>query len=119
MIRFVKYAFLALLALSMVTVFLGNRAIIELRWLPDELATLVGLPNMINLPLYMIIFASVVAGFALGQIWEWFREHKLRADGARAKKEANSLQREVKRMQRRGEGHQDDVLELLEGPSKG
>lgn len=116
--RFIKWAFLGALALCLVTVALANRAWVELRVIPDDVATLVGLPNMIEVPLYIVIFGAIVAGLVIGYIGEWIREHKHRAEGARAKREASQLEREVKKMRRRDGGDQDDVLALLDGPAR-
>lgn len=113
--RFLKWLFLVLLALFLVTVALANRGTVELRFLPPELAQFIGLPNMIAVPLYLVIFAGIGIGLVVGYIGEWLREHKIRVEAARAKREASALEREVKRMRRRDGDDRDDVIALIEG----
>ncbi len=118
MIRLTKLIFLIVLGFLLVTVLLANRNSVELRGLPDVLANVIGLPNMIVLPLYLVIFGAVVLGLALGYLWEWLREYRLRAEGAKAKREADQLHRKVRKMQRRSGDHDDDVIALIEGNAK-
>ncbi|MBY6091154.1 LapA family protein [Pseudooceanicola sp. 502str34] len=112
--RYIRYAFLAILAVVLVSVALANRQIVTLQLLPEGLARIAGQNPTIDLPLFLIIFAGILAGLLIGFIWEWLREHKHRAEVNRKQKEVGKLEREVKRL--KGEKHQgkDEVLALLD-----
>ena len=112
--RYIRYAFLAALAVVLVVVAVANRALVELRLMSDSLAELVGLNATVTVPLYMVIFAGIVAGLMIGFVWEWMREYRVRAQARRAEKEKRHLERELARL-RKDDSGQDDVLALLEG----
>lgn len=112
--RYIRYAFLAALAVVLIIVALANRNAVELRLLPTEMAGFLGWSWMVNLPLFVVIFAAIIAGVLIGFVWEWLREHKLRAEGQRAKKAAVKLAHEVQDLKRKNEGPKDEVLALLE-----
>jgi len=115
--RYLRYAFLALLAVGLVTVAMANRAPVTLKLLTDDMAALVGVQNAITLPLFVVIFGGIVAGVLIGFIWEWFREHKHRAEASANRRDKEHLQREVSRLRDKGSEAQDDVLALLDGPN--
>ncbi|WP_163849042.1 lipopolysaccharide assembly protein LapA domain-containing protein [Pseudooceanicola aestuarii] len=112
--RYIRYAFLSALAVVLIAVALANRVIVTLHLLPEGLARVAGGNLSVNLPLFVVIFAGIVAGLLIGFFWEWLREHKHRAEARRRGGEARKLQREVKRL--KGEKHQgkDEVLALLD-----
>ncbi|MBS9717337.1 lipopolysaccharide assembly protein LapA domain-containing protein [Pseudohalocynthiibacter aestuariivivens] len=112
--RYFRYAFLAILGICLITVALANRDAVTLRLLPDELASLIGYSKVIELPLFLVIFGGIVAGLLIGFVWEWIREHKQRAEAARAKREASKLAQEVSRLRSEKNSGKDDVLALLE-----
>jgi len=112
--RYIRYAFLSVLALALITVALANRGVVTLRLMPEEVAGFVPLPNTLELPLFVIIFGGIVAGLLIGFVWEWFREHKGRAEGARARRDVKSLEREVIRLKGDVPGDQDEILALLD-----
>lgn len=114
MIRYLRYAFLAALAVILVTIAVANRTPVELRLLSDELGSIVGVNSTITLPLYAVIFGGILAGLIIGFIWEWFREHKIRAEASANRREKERLEREVNRLRKDG-GSKDEVLALLEG----
>jgi uncharacterized integral membrane protein len=118
--RYVKYAFLVVLALVLTTLALANRGDVEIRLLPDELATLFGFNMAASLPLFLIILASLIAGILVGFVWEWFREHKHRAEATAQKREKDKLEREVRRLkEKEPKTETDEVLALLEtGPAR-
>jgi lipopolysaccharide assembly protein A len=114
--RYIRYAILAVIAVIMITVALGNRAPVTLNLMPEGLAQLIRYPaaaNSVTLPLFLVIFAGIVAGILLGFVWEWLREHKHRAEVTRQKRENARLSREVARI-KTGAAPGDDVLALLE-----
>ncbi|MFN6924481.1 MAG: LapA family protein [Tabrizicola sp.] len=115
MIRYIRIAFLGLLGLCLLTLALANRAPIEVRLLPDDLAALTGLTWSMNLPLFLVIFASIIAGVLIGFVWEWFREHGHRATAAQKAREVARLERELAVLRdSRSVPPQDDVLALLD-----
>lgn len=112
--RYIRYLFLAVIGLCLVTVALANRDMVTLRLLPEELAAPFGLTGSLNLPLFLVIFLGIVAGLLIGFVWEWMREFKYRNDLSRKGKEVHRLEREVKALKAKtGEGA-DDVLALIE-----
>ncbi|MDA7430003.1 LapA family protein [Primorskyibacter aestuariivivens] len=115
--RYIKYAFLAVMALALVAVAVANREMTTLTLLPSGIADLVGLNRSITLPLFGIILAGVAAGLLIGFIWEWLREFKQRAESARKDNEIKSLQRELRRLKADKHEGKDEVLAILDEAS--
>ena len=115
--RYIKYAFLAIVAPALVAVAVANRDIVTLTLLPSGLAALAGMNQAIDLPLFVVIIAGVAAGLLIGFVWEWLREHRHRADKTKAQKELHKTQREVRRLKGREAEKKDEVLTLLEEAS--
>jgi len=109
--RLIRYAFLAGLAIILIAVALANRGFVTLRVLPEDMVGVLGYQWSISLPLFLVIFASIVAGVAIGFVWEWLREHKHRAEARQR------LEREVDRLSDASSESGDDVLAMLEGPA--
>lgn len=116
MIRYLRYLFLGLLGLCLLTVALANRPTVAVRALPDDLAAFLGVNWQMDLPLFLIIFASIVAGLLIGFVWEWFREHKIRATASTKTREVSRLERELATMKDASSLPQDDILALLDRP---
>ncbi|MDQ2094561.1 LapA family protein [Rhodalgimonas zhirmunskyi] len=113
--RYIRYAFLGALAVVLIAVALANRAPVTLQLLPTDMAALTGLSWSIELPLFLVIFAAILAGLLIGFVWEWLREHKHRAQVARKEGEVRQLKREVKKLKTSEKaGEKDDVLALLD-----
>ena len=112
--RILRYLFLALLAICLLVVALANREPVTVNLLPDEIAAFAGIDPSLSLPLFLVIFGGIVAGVVIGFVWEWFREHKHRAEAATQRREREKLEREVNRLKPVSERQQDDVLALLE-----
>jgi len=112
--RLLRLLFLLVLAVALISVALANRDMVTLTLLPPALAELAGTNPAIDLPLFIVILMGIVAGLLIGFVWEWFREHKHRAEARRKAKEATKLEREVRKL--KGEKHQgkDEVLALIE-----
>jgi uncharacterized integral membrane protein len=114
--RYLKIAFLAALAIVLTTLALANRAPVDIRLLPDEMAGLFGFNLQASLPLFLIILSSLIAGILIGFVWEWFREHKHRAEAATQRRRKEQLEREVQKMKaKEPKSETDDVLALLDG----
>lgn len=112
--RYVRYGFLGVLAVVLIAVALANRDAVVLHLLPAELSGALGFSWQVNLPLFVVIFAAIIAGIVIGFFWEWLREYKFRAKGKRAEKAAVSLSREVKSLKEKHAGPGDDVLALID-----
>ncbi|MDA5095525.1 LapA family protein [Aliiroseovarius sp. KMU-50] len=112
--RYIRYLFLAALAVGLVTIAMANRAMVTLNLLPEELSGFLGFGWSITLPLFIVIFLGIIAGVMIGFVWEWMREHKLRAAGKRTRKERDALIREVKKLKEPKAKPGDDVIALLE-----
>ncbi|WP_417258067.1 lipopolysaccharide assembly protein LapA domain-containing protein [Celeribacter sp.] len=114
--RYIRYAFLAVIAVVLITLALANRSMVTLNLLPSELAQLVGIGYAITVPLFSVIFAAVVAGLLIGFFWEWMRESKHRAEARNNRLAKERLAREVSKLKTaKAKDEGDEVLALLEG----
>ncbi|MFN3642994.1 MAG: lipopolysaccharide assembly protein LapA domain-containing protein [Gemmobacter sp.] len=118
MIRWTRYLILVAIALALVVVAMANRTAVTVQLLPPDLAALVGFNWIVALPLFLVIFGGVVAGIAIGFVWEWVREGKHRAAAARRAREVARLEREVAKAGTPPKGPADEVIALLDGPRK-
>ncbi|MGY9047344.1 hypothetical protein P775_13160 [Puniceibacterium antarcticum] len=112
--RYIRYAFLACLAIILVSVALANRGAVTLQLLPVDLSILLGMQETLQLPLFIVIFGSIVAGLLIGFFWEWMREYKQRAEAARRQAEIKRLERELRRVKGERDKGKDEVLALLD-----
>ena len=118
--KYVKYAFLALLAIVLITLAIANRGMVELKLLPLALTDLLGFQERITLPLYAVIFGSIIVGLLIGFVWEWLREWRIRRTAERRARELRVMERENARLRRekRTEQGEDEVLALLDEPAR-
>jgi len=118
----IRYAFWAVVAVCLITVGLANRGIVTLRALPETISSQLGLSATLEMPLFVVIFLGVSAGLLIGFFWEWIREHKYRSEARSKSRETENLQREVERLRagqaRASASGKDDILALLENPSR-
>lgn len=112
--RYIKYGFMAILGVALVAVAFGNRGSVTLRLVPDELASLVSFSWTVELPLFIVVFASIIFGLIIGFIWEWIREAALRSEANRHKTEVGALKQEVRKLKTEPAEPKDEVLALLE-----
>ena len=115
--RYIRYAFLACLAIILVSVALANRGFVTLQLLPADLSILLGMQETMQLPLFLVIFGGIIAGLLIGFFWEWLREHKHRAEAARRQAEVKRLERELRRVKGERDKDKDEVLALLDQAS--
>ena len=109
--RYLRYSFYAVLMLVLVMLALANREIVTLAVLPEQLSGI--FPASIQLPMFVVIMLSMLAGLLIGYVLEYFREHKLRREAAVKKREVASLSREVDALKKQAGTEEDDVLALL------
>lgn len=119
MMRFLRLLFLALLGLLLLVVAFANRTPVSVRLLPEDLAALTGVERSVQIPLFLVIFAGILAGLAIGLVLEWFRESKHRSAAVQHRRQAASLEREVSRLREKDPAApKDEILSLLEAPRK-
>ncbi len=115
MLRFLRILFLAILGIALLAVASANLDPVTLHVLPSDMAVVLGVNWQMQLPLFLVIFAGILAGLGIGFVWEWFREARHRAALAEHKREAGQLRREVSKLRTDTRKPDDDVLALLEG----
>ncbi|MGX9356976.1 LapA family protein [Roseobacteraceae bacterium S113] len=118
--RYIKYAFLAAVAIVLVTLALANRGSVTLNSLPADMTGLPGMDALafsVELPLFVVILGGVLAGLLIGFVWEWLREGKHRAEAARRTAEVKTMERELRRLKRKNSEGKDEVLALLDEAS--
>jgi uncharacterized integral membrane protein len=116
--RYLRYLFLGALGVLLITVAVANRDPVTVHLLPADVAALTGFSWSVSLPLFLVVFAALVAGILVGFVWEWLREHRYRAEADHQRRQAAKLEREVRSMRKPEPGSQDEVLALLDGPSR-
>ena len=115
--KYIKYTFWGIVAICLIIVGMANRGIVTLRAMPEALANPLGVSPDIELPLFMAIFIGVGIGLLIGFLWEWVREHRIRAD-ARAKARENvALKREVDALKEQKHEGKDEIVALLDKAS--
>ncbi len=112
--RYIRFAFMAALAVSLITIALANAAPVTIRVLPEALEGFAGFSWSMELPLFVVIFMGILFGLVIGFVWEWLREHKHRAEAARRKAEVKELEGELRKVRRQNEKDGDEILALIE-----
>jgi uncharacterized integral membrane protein len=115
MLRYLRIAFIAGTGIVLLTLALANRGSVSVRLLPEELATMLGLGLVYQMPLFLVILAAVAAGVLIGFVWEWFRERRFRGDARAKSREVARLERELAVLKDSTSVPQDEVLALLDG----
>jgi uncharacterized integral membrane protein len=112
--QYIRYAFLGVLGIVLISVSLANRNPVTLRLMPEDLAGFIGVDFTITLPLFVVVLAGIAAGLVIGFVWEWMREYRHRRDVGRKTREVQQLERELSRLKVQKNKGKDDVLALLE-----
>lgn len=116
MIRYIRYIVLGMLGILLITLALANRAPVQVNLLTADLSALFGVNWTVELPMFLVIFASSILGLLIGFIWEWLREHKHRAAASSKTKQVGKLEREIAAMRDATSLPKDDILALLDRP---
>jgi uncharacterized integral membrane protein len=115
--RYIRYAIYALVLIVLVVVCVANLQTVTLHSLPEGLA---GLPQIgwlavsVELPLFIVVLGGLLLGFALGELFEWLREHKYRSEASRKGSEVKKLERELRKTQAERDKDKDEVLAILD-----
>jgi len=118
LIRYLKYLFLAAVALVLILMAFANRELVLVEVLPADLSPwLGGLQYSIELPLFIVILAAVMIGVLVGFVWEWLREHRHRSEAKTQKRTAQQLEREVATLKGPTQDGGDDILALVDESS--
>ncbi len=112
MLRTIKLIVLAVIMAAIVVLALANRGPVTLNLLPEGVANI--LPLSVEVPLFAVILASILAGLAIGYILEWLREHKHRRLAAEKKREVGKLAHEVEVLKKKHMSPEDEVLAILD-----
>lgn len=115
--RYIRYACTAMFAVALMAVALANRSFVKIQLLPNEMSGLFGIDPQAELPLFIIIFGGIVTGLLVGFVWEWMREHAVRAENARNAREVRRLEPEVKRLRAEKYEGKDEILVILDEAS--
>lgn len=119
--RYLRYAFLAVVLVIALTLALANRGLVTLSLWPDTVSAIVGGGYSVTLPLFLVVGGAVGLGLVLGLVWEWLRERGYRSEAARSRRELEQLRAAQGStstnapVSARPRG--DDVLAILEEPS--
>lgn len=113
MLRTLRYIFLGLLGLALLTVASANRELVQLRLIPLEIDAYIGLGWTLQVPLFLVIFTGILSGLAIGLVWEWVRSAGVRAEAGQHRRRVGHLEREVSRLRGDKQGAPDEVLALL------
>ena len=119
MTRALRYLLLALLMIALLTVALANRTLVTMRFLPDDLAALLGVTAQFDMPVFLLLFFGIVLGLLIGFVWEWLREHKHRRVASTKTRQVSKLERELAALKDQTALPDDDVLALLAKPKAG
>ena len=111
MFRFVRLLIVLVLALVLVVIAVANRDPVPIQIMPDQLAGIFQIE--LEVPLFLLMVVLGGGGFVLGFSWEYLREWRIRAEGRKHRRAAQSLEREVKQMKAEQGVEEDDVLALL------
>ena len=116
--KILRIVFWGLVALILVVLGLANRDLVELRALPEPLANLARVSPDVVLPLFVVIFIGVALGLLIGFLWEWLRERRYRSEARHRAREIERLEREVERLRAEKHEGRDEVLALVDTPSR-
>jgi lipopolysaccharide assembly protein A len=117
--RYLRLVLALVLGVGLLILAMANRALVTVHVLPGDLALLFGANIAVDVPLFVVIFAAILAGLMIGFVWEWLREHKIRAAASQSKKTVARLERDLAVLRDARSVPADDVLALLERPKSG
>ncbi|WP_323769499.1 LapA family protein [Antarctobacter sp.] len=118
--RYVLYAFYAILLIVLTVVCVANLQWVTLNTLPEGLTRLPQMDRLafsVEVPLFAVALGFLVLGWVLGEVYEWLREYKYRAEASAKKTEVRKLERQLKKTQAERDKDKDEVLAILDQAS--
>lgn len=117
--RYIRFLFLLVIGVILLTVATANLSPVTVRLLPDELANFAGQSFELTLPLFLVIFAGIVLGLLIGFVWEWLRESKHRNQASTERRARERLEREVDSLRKPEPNEAEDILAILDDAAPG
>ena len=115
MLKYLRYLFIALVALVLLSLALSNRQSVPVRLFPEDMANFIGFGHGVQLPLFLVILVAMAAGVLIGFVWEWFREMRIRGQARTQTKAVARLERELAVLKDSNSvPPKDEVLAILE-----
>lgn len=108
--RTLKLIIAVILGLALMIVVAANMEPVDLELWPEEFG--IGTIGIYDVPLALVIFAALAIGFLVGELVEWSRERKYRAQLSRAHRRIAELETENARLLHRM-GAADDELAVI------
>ncbi|MBL4666009.1 MAG: DUF1049 domain-containing protein [Sneathiella sp.] len=99
--KIISWVFMAILALAIVTLSIGNKGPVTFSLYP--------LPFVIEVPLFALILGGGFLGILLGSIRTWMSDGKARRENRASKQEVLRLKGEVARLEKERATSNDDV----------
>lgn len=109
--RTLKLIVAVLLAIALMVIAAANMQPVDLRLLPHQLG--LDAASAHDVPLALVIIAALAVGFLVGELVEFTRERKHRAQLAEKRREIGRLREENDRLNRRL-GTKNDELALIQ-----
>ncbi|WP_134679905.1 lipopolysaccharide assembly protein LapA domain-containing protein [Paracoccus ravus] len=115
--RLIRLCLVFVLALVLILVAVANRAPITVNLVPESLSRFTQGQWSMTMPAFLALFLAMVFGLILGLVWEWLREHGLRAEAKARARELARLEREMGDLRRNHAQPKDEVLAILDEPT--
>lgn len=112
MLRWIRILILAVLAVLLLSVAIANRDMVTISLLPQGVTAFFGWDWSFRMPLFLIILLAAAVGLLIGFVWEFLREHRIRAAAIQSNREAERLRAEVASLKQ--VQPKDDVLVILD-----
>ncbi len=109
--RTLKLVVAIIVALLLMIVVAANMDPVSLELWPRQFG--IGTLGVSGVPLALVVFAALAVGFGIGELVEWSRERKYRAQLAEQRRQLAELRDENDRLLRKT-GARDDELALIE-----
>ena len=111
--RYIRVIFLTCLSITLLTLAVANRELVDIRILPSELEGFLGGGMILSIPIFVLFLCGVIFGLFVGFVWEWIREMKHRSASSRKSKELAKVENELSQLKRESGRNEDEILLLL------